>query len=93
MSNKRKLVELFIDKKKEVIDHLNRGASCRELAKEYNVSPQTISNIKTKSQTILELWDSNCSINRIRKIRVTEHDQVNKQLLSFFKDAGVKEFQ
>ena len=38
MATKRKYNELTTEKKKEVVDKLNKGASVRRLGEEYNVS-------------------------------------------------------
>ena len=77
MATKRKYNELTINKKKEIIDKLQTGASCRALAQFYEVSAMTISNIGKEKQAIMELWSSNCSSDRFRKERHTDHDELN----------------
>lgn len=84
MSQKRVCHELTIDHKKEVLDKIQSGKSYRVLAKEYNVAPSTISNIKSKKEDILNMWEQNSGADRHRKLRTTENDEVNSLVFEFF---------
>ena len=73
-----KLNELSIDIKKENIDKLNRGHSCRALASEYRVHFTTISRIGKNRNEILELWNGNCGKIRKRKLRDNDNEEINR---------------
>ena len=55
--SKRKFVELTIEKKKQVLDHLSNGESCRKLAEEYGISKSTVSNINNNRTAIINAWE------------------------------------
>lgn len=61
MAPKRKLVELSIDKKKEVLDLIARGSSQRKLADQFGVAKSTIGNIAKNKDSIVNSWLGNCS--------------------------------
>lgn len=81
---KRKYNELTIEKKKEIIEKLQKGRSQRSLASEYEVHHTTISYIKKNRDSILELWNQNCGADRKRKIRDSEHEEINRLTFNFF---------
>lgn len=83
-ASKRKLTELSIDKKVEVLEKLSRGNSTRDLAKFYKVDQKTICNIKKNSDRIKELWQSNFAATRKRSIRNIEYEDVDKLSIKFF---------
>ncbi|PSN37106.1 hypothetical protein C0J52_12588 [Blattella germanica] len=47
-------------KKKEVLNRLRKGESCRKLAEEYGISKSTVSNINKNSAAIIDAWENNC---------------------------------
>ena len=83
-SVKRKLNELTIDKKKEVLDKLEKGNTTRFFAAEYGLSQKTISNIKQSRHTVMELWNANCSSERRRRMRQTEYGEIDILTYKFF---------
>lgn len=85
MSLKRKAGnELSIDEKKEVLDFIDKGASHRNLAYKHNVSVSTISNIRKQRDSIMALWEGNCSKDRQRKLRQSPYEELNKVVFEFF---------
>ncbi|XP_064479102.1 tigger transposable element-derived protein 6-like [Ornithodoros turicata] len=87
---KRKLVELTLERKKEVLDRLYGGATCRQVAEEFKISKSTVSKIGTSRDEILCAWEQNSSSKRKRIIRKTGNESVNNKVLHFFFDCRSK---
>ncbi|XP_064474541.1 tigger transposable element-derived protein 4-like [Ornithodoros turicata] len=87
---KRKLVELTLERKKEVLDKLYGGATCRQVAEEFKISKLTVSKIGTSRDEILCAWEQNSSSKRKRIIRKTDNESVNEKVLHFFFDCRSK---
>jgi hypothetical protein len=83
-SAQRKLVELSIDKKKEILDRLESGTTGTDLAKEYGVAKSTISAIKKNRDMILLSWQNNCSSERKRAIRSDDANNLNSKMMDFY---------
>ena len=84
MASKRKYNELTIEKKKEIIDRIERGSTCRQLANAYHIDPKIVSNISKQKQLIIDLWEKNCTADRRRKWRSTDFDDINHLAYNFF---------
>ena len=87
---RKHLTELSIDNKKLVLDLLTQVKSCRMLGKQFNVTAQTISNIKKNAASILEIWEGNCKHDRQRKLRQTPNEEINKIVFEFFQICRTK---
>ena len=90
MASKRKYNELTIEKKKEIIDRIERGSTCRQLANEYHIDPKTVSNITMQKQLIIDLCEKNCTADRKRKMRSTDFDDINRLTYKFFEACKAK---
>ncbi|XP_021934281.1 tigger transposable element-derived protein 6-like [Zootermopsis nevadensis] len=86
---KRKLVELTLEKKKEVLDLLKIGESCRKLAEKYGISKSTVSNINSNRAAITDAWERKCNAHR-KRLRKTPHDELNDKVLEFFRCCRAK---
>jgi hypothetical protein len=85
MSFKRKrLNELNIDKKKEVLYLLDKVVSQRTVAVHFGVAKSTVGNINKNRGAILKAWEENCSDERKRKVRRTDNENVNPVTLQYF---------
>ncbi len=71
------LNELTIEQKVKLIRCIENGESCRSAAKKFNVSKSTASNIFKRRDYLLAQYEENQSINRCRKLRKTENDEIN----------------
>lgn len=87
---KRKLVELTLERKKEVLDRLHGGATCRQVAEEFKISKSTVSKISTSRDEILRAWEQNSNSKRKRILRKTDNESVNEKVLHFFFDCRSK---
>lgn len=87
---KRKLLELTLDKKKEVLDRIQAGRTCRQVAEEFAVSKSTVSKISTSKEEILRAWEENGNSKRKRLARKTEYENINAKVLEFFVDCRSK---
>jgi FixJ family two-component response regulator len=77
---KRKLVELTLEKKKEILDHLSKGESCRKLTEDFGISKFTVSDISSNRAAITDAWEKNYSVER-KRICKTPHDELNDKAL------------
>ena len=69
MAKRKFQTELSLQKKSEVLLHIQKGESQRKLAEQYGVSKTTIANIKKNEHSIINAVETNCSENRKWKMR------------------------
>lgn len=79
----RVCVEHTIEKKREILDDLNKGFSLRKVAEKHGVPKSTVSS--WKRETILNAYERNVSDTRKRSHRSTPNDKVNDAILEFFR--------
>ncbi|XP_050338066.1 tigger transposable element-derived protein 4-like [Bactrocera neohumeralis] len=72
-----------IEEKATIIHRLEAGESNALLAKEFGVSHSTISTIKKNKSKIEPLFNEN--VLKIKRVRVSSQDDVDKALLQWFK--------
>ncbi|XP_049311737.1 tigger transposable element-derived protein 4-like [Bactrocera dorsalis] len=72
-----------IEEKAAIIHRLEAGESNALLAKEFGVSHSTISTIKKNKSKIESLFNEN--VLKIKRVRVSSQDDVDKALLQWFK--------
>ena len=90
-AKKRKsCTELTIEQKTQIISRGNKGEKGVSPAKEFGVTPQTISNILKKKEFTLDLFENNCSGDRQRKLRKTGNEDVNRLVWNWFQAAKSK---
>lgn len=88
--NKKPLIELSLERKKDVLDDLKNGKSCRILSEKYGISKSTVSNIGKRRKEILDAWERNCDAERRRKMRKTENEETNMKVLNFFNECRAR---
>jgi IS30 family transposase len=74
-----------MEKKKEVLDLIDKGVSQRAIAVQFGVAKSTVGNIKKNRDSIMKAWEENCSNERKRKLGRTDNENVNSVTYSFFK--------
>lgn len=84
--------ELTVDKKKQVLDMVDKGMSYRKVSENFSIANATVTNIVRNRTSIVKLWEDNCSHDRKRKMRQTENDEVNEKVLEFFTKCRAAEF-
>lgn len=83
----KKYVELPIFKKVELILR-SENTGVRQLAREYGVSPSAVCGIIKRKAQIMERYKENLTgDNRLRKVRRTEFDQLNRLMWEFVQNA------
>jgi hypothetical protein len=75
-SKRKRLNELHMEKKNEVLDLIDRGVSERTVAVQFGVANCSAGN-KQNRGTVLKAWEEHCSSDRQRKLRRTDNDNVN----------------
>ena len=60
--------------------------SVRQLAKDYGVSVGTVSNMLKRKREIEEQYEANVGAERYRKLRKTNHEELNNLMREFFSD-------
>ena len=55
--NKKLLKKLLLEEKKQVLDDIQNGKSCRILSQKYRISKSTTCNIGKKGKENLEAWE------------------------------------
>ncbi|XP_069684535.1 protein bric-a-brac 1-like isoform X19 [Periplaneta americana] len=77
---KRCSVELSIEKKKLVLDELDKGRSHRSIAADFGISKTTVGNIYKKRESVLRTWRTSANsannIFRKRKSRRSTNDDL-----------------
>ncbi|KAJ4444905.1 hypothetical protein ANN_06704 [Periplaneta americana] len=76
---KRCSVELSIEKKKLVLDELDKGRSHRSIAADFGISKTTVGNIYKKRESVLRTWRTSANSNNIfrkRKSRRSTNDDL-----------------
>ncbi|XP_063610438.1 tigger transposable element-derived protein 4-like [Penaeus indicus] len=86
---KRVYNELTISKKFELVNNAENKTQ-RQLSKDFGVSLGTVSNLLKRKREIEELYEENVSKERCRKLRKTEHEQVNELMWDFFRECRRK---
>lgn len=81
---RKKIIELTIEMKKEVLDLLDKGDSQRKIAEAFSVAKSTVGNIGKNRIEILKAWNENCCSERKRKLRKTENEELNNLVFEFF---------
>ena len=81
-SKRKRLNELHMEKKNEVLDLIDRGVSERTVAVQFGVANCSAGN-KQNRGTVLKAWEENRSSDRQRKLRRTDNDNVNAVTLQF----------
>ena len=84
MAKHKLQTELSLQQKSEVLLRIRKSESQRKLAEQCGVSKTTIANNKKNEHSIINSVESNCSQNRKRKMRKTENEEVNNNMLEFF---------
>lgn len=82
MSQKRKHITLTLDKKKEILKHLEKGEKLVHLAKEYSVGRATIHHMKEKKDQIESFYKRGNELStKVRKtMKSGEFPQVEDSL-------------
>ena len=88
-AKKRNYKELTISKKFELVNDAE-NKSVRQLSKEYGVAVGTVSNILKRKREIEDLYEDNVGEERYRKLRKTEHEQINELMWQFFQECRRK---
>lgn len=83
----KKYVELPIFKKVELILR-SENTGVRQLGREYGISPSAVCGIIKRKAQIMERYHENSTgENRLRKVRRTEFDQLNRLMSEFVQNA------
>jgi FixJ family two-component response regulator len=82
-SKRKKLNELTIEKKKEVLDLIAKGVGQRAIAVQSGAAKSTTGNIDKIREAILKAWEENYDSERKRKLRKTDNTAVNIITLHF----------
>jgi DNA invertase Pin-like site-specific DNA recombinase len=83
-SKRKRLDELNMEKRKEVLDLIGKVVSQRKTAVQFGAATSTVGNIKQKQGPILKDWEENCSNGRKRKLRRTDNENGNAVTLQRF---------
>jgi DNA invertase Pin-like site-specific DNA recombinase len=67
-SKRKRLNGLNMEKKKEVLDLIDKGVSERTIAVHFGVVKSTVGNINKNRGAILKAWEENCSNERKQKL-------------------------
>lgn len=83
-TKRKKLNKLTIEKKKEILDLMDKGVSRRKIAeqKKFKIVESTVGNI---GKNRLNVIDNNCNSEKKRKQRTTDNEITNNKMLDFFK--------
>ena len=84
MSKPKKVMkQLTIVKKVELIKS-SENRSVRQLAKGFGVSVGTVSNVLKRKREIVEQYEENVDDERCRKMKKTNHEELNNLMWDFF---------
>jgi IS30 family transposase len=89
---RKRLNELNMEKKKEVLDLIDKGVSQRTIAVQFGVAKSTVGNINKNRSAKLKAWGENCSNERKPKLRRTDSENVNDVTLHFFSKMSWNEY-
>jgi hypothetical protein len=85
----KKLNELCIEYKKEVLDLIDKSVSQQTIAEQCGVAKPTIGNINRSRNMTLKAWKENCSNKRKQKVCKTDSESANVLILKCFEKCHV----
>lgn len=84
---KRKRVVLSIQKKLEIIEHIEKGRSAKSLATEYNIGEQTVRYLIKKKMDVLKFAstaDSSSGLQKRKTMKKATFEMLDKTMLEWF---------